>query len=249
MHIRAIDLPAPDSVFGETILEYPTQTQDCRSLERFALRTLEIGNRTAPFIDNTRESFWIIISGRGTMTRGNEIFSVRPRDLVITPPGVSHSLASGDVPIKWFDVAFHAAVWSIAEDSLEKGIGDPHGDHVQGAPTFVRGEELPPQIGNTCYRYPHARPHSTLDHWDQNSNEPGTSAANHVHDSHEEFWFIHQGSGVVEQNGRLFDVSAGDLVGHAPGVHHTLIADREPIRWYCFCMNRWLMPLVKDALD
>ena len=53
---------------------------------------------------------------------------------------------------------------------------------------------------------------------------------------------------IVEQNVHIFEVSAGDLIGHAPGVHHTLIAEKEPIRWYCFCMNRWLMPFVKDAL-
>ena len=47
---------------------------------------------------------------------------------------------------------------------------------------LIEGEKLPPQEGNTCYRYPHARPHSTFDHWDQNRNEPGTRAADHVHE-------------------------------------------------------------------
>ena len=63
------------------------------------------------------------------------------------------------------------------------------------SPHWSGAKELPPQEGDSCYRYPHARPHSTLDHWDQNSSEPGARAANHVHDSHEEFWYIHEGSG------------------------------------------------------
>ena len=248
MHICYADLPAPKSVPEGIVLAYPTQNQDCRWLEQFAIRTVNPGMRTPEIIEDSRESFWIIISGEGTMVRDGETSPVRQRDLIITPPGVTHSLTAGDSPVKWFDLAFHSTVWKVAADALRSGIGQPHGAHVQGKPTLIHGEALPPQVGDTCYRYPHARPHSTLDHWDQNSSEPGARAANHVHDSHEEFWYIHEGSGHVEQNGRIFAVSAGDLIGHAPGVHHTLIAEKEPIRWYCFCMNRWLMPLVKDAL-
>ena len=46
----------------------------------------------------------------------------------------------------------------------------------------------------------------------------------------------------------MFAVTVGDLIGYALGIHHTLIANKEPIRWYCFCMNRWFMPLVKAVL-
>ncbi|MCZ6677960.1 MAG: cupin domain-containing protein [Candidatus Poribacteria bacterium] len=248
MHVRYVDLPAAKSVPGGTILEYPTQTQDCRTLERFAIRTLESGMHTPEITHHSHESFWIVTSGEGTMRHDGENFDVRARDMIITPPGAAHSLTAGDSPVKWFDLAFHSAVWKIAADALENGVGEPHGDVAQDRPSLIQGETLPPQVGDTCYRYPHARPHSTLDHWDQNSSEPGARAADHVHESHEEFWYIHEGSGHVEQNGRIFEVSAGDLIGHAPGVHHTLIAEKESIRWYCFCMNRWLMPLVKDAL-
>ena len=147
MHIQYTNLPAPKSLPEGTTLEYATQNQDCRSLERFALRTLNAGKRTPEIIDEVRESFWIIISGEGTMIRGDETTPIRPRDLIITPPGVPHSLAAGDTPVKWFDVAFHSATWEIAEDALEDGVGDSHGDHVQGKPSLVRGEELPPQEG------------------------------------------------------------------------------------------------------
>lgn len=247
MHVRYVDVPTSKSVPEGTILEYQTQNQDCRTLGRFAIRTVNPGMSTSEIVDESREFFWIVISGDGTIIRGDEIFPVRSRDLIITAPGASHSLTARDETVKWFDVAFHSAIWKTAADALENGVGESHGDHVHGKPALVRGDTLPLQVGDTCYRYPHARPHSTLDHWDQNSSEPGARAATHVHDSHEEFWYIHEGSGHVEQNGRIFEVSAGDLIGHAPGVHHTLIVDREPIRWYCFCMNCWLMPLVKDA--
>ena len=167
---------------------------------------------------------------------------------IIIPPNIPHSLVADQSPVEWFDLAFHAAVWQISAEALRNGIGEPHGGQIQGQPMLIEGEKLPLQESNTCYRYPHAHPHSTLDHWDQNSNEPGTRAADHVHEEHEEFWYIHQGSGYVEQDDQMFAVTAGDLIGHAPGVHHTLIANKELIRWYCFCMNRWLMPLVKDVL-
>ena len=65
MHIQYTNLPAPKSLPEGTTLEYATQNQDCRSLERFAIRTLNAGKRTPEIIDEVRESFWIIISGEG----------------------------------------------------------------------------------------------------------------------------------------------------------------------------------------
>ena len=120
MRIQYTDLPEPRSLPEGTTLEYATQDQDCRSLERFAIRTLDPGMRTPEIIDESRESFWIIISGGGTMARGDETTQIRPRDLIITPPGVPHSLTAGDTPVKWFDVAFHSATWEIAADALEE---------------------------------------------------------------------------------------------------------------------------------
>ena len=141
MHIQYTDLPEPKSLPEGATLEYATQDQDCRSLERFAIRTLNAGMHTPEIIDESRESFWIIISGEGTMTRGDGTTQIRQRDLIITPPGVPHSLTAGDTPVKWFDVAFHSATWNIAADALEDGVGDSHGDHVHGKPSLVRGEE------------------------------------------------------------------------------------------------------------
>ena len=121
MHIQYTDLPEPRSLPEGTTLEYGTQDQDCRSLERFAIRTLNAGMRTPEILDESRESFWIIISGEGTMTRGDETTQIRPRDLIITPPGVPHSLTAGGTPVKWFDVAFHSATWGLLRMRWEMG--------------------------------------------------------------------------------------------------------------------------------
>ena len=247
MHIKRQDLGTPQAVPEGTILRYPVQSQDCRSLERFAICTVLPGRQTLPQQDPERETFWIVTGGAGTVTRGDEEISVGARDLIIIPPGIPHALNADDT-VEFLEVAFNAAILKIAAEALEAGVGDPHGDHVEGRPLLIRGDVLPPQEGDSCYRYPHARPHSTLDHWDQNSTEPGSRAADHVHEDHEEFWYLCSGAGQIEHDGRHFAVGAGDLIGHPPGVHHTLIAEKEPIRWYCFCMNRWLMPLVGDAL-
>ena len=94
MHIQYTDLPEPKSLPEGTTLEYATLDQDCRSLEWFAIRTLNAGMRTPEIIDESRESFWIIINGKGTMTRGDETLQIQPRDLIITPPGTA-SFAHG----------------------------------------------------------------------------------------------------------------------------------------------------------
>ena len=65
MRIQYTDLPEPRSLPEGATLEYATQDQDCRSLERFAIRTLDPVMRTPEIIDESRESFWIIISGGG----------------------------------------------------------------------------------------------------------------------------------------------------------------------------------------
>ena len=161
MHLRYADLSLPQSLPNGKVLVYPTINQDCRTLNHFNRRALNSGCSTSDFIHPSVESFWVIISGTGTMKLGSETFTVQPRSLIIIPPDVPHSLVADQSPIDWFDLSFHSAVWKTAAKALLDGIGEPHGDHIQGQPMLIEGEKLPPQEGNTCYRYPHARPHST----------------------------------------------------------------------------------------
>ena len=161
MHLRYADLSLPQSLPNGKVLVYPTINQDCRTLNHFNRRALNSGCSTSDFIHPSVESFWVIISGTGTMKLGSETFTVQPRSLIIIPPDVPHSLVVDQSPIDWFDLSFHSAVWKTAAKALLDGIGEPHGDHIQGQPMLIEGEKLPPQEGNTCYRYPHARPHST----------------------------------------------------------------------------------------
>lgn len=68
-----------------------------------------------------------------------------------------------------------------------EGVGDPYGDAesiVNNA--HIKGTTMPPQEGDTCFRYPHDRGHCSLDHWDQNSTLPTWRAADHSHISNEE---------------------------------------------------------------
>jgi len=161
MHLRYADLSLPQSLPNGKVLVYPTINQDCRTLNHFNRRALNSGCSTSDFIHPSVESFWVIISGTGTMKLGSETFIVQPRSLIIIPPDVPRSLVADQSPIDWFDLSFHSAVWKTAAKALLDGIGEPHGDHIQGQPMLIEGEKLPPQEGNTCYRYPHARPHST----------------------------------------------------------------------------------------
>jgi mannose-6-phosphate isomerase-like protein (cupin superfamily) len=40
----------------------------------------------------TEEEFYLVLHGRGEMTRNGETFTVRPGDLIRNPPGGTHSL-------------------------------------------------------------------------------------------------------------------------------------------------------------
>ena len=182
MHIRYADLSSPHPLSDGEVLVYPTENQDCRTLNHFNQRPLNPGCDTSDLSHPSVESFQVIISGTGTVQLGSETFLVQPRSLIIIPPNILHSLVADQSSVEWFDLVFHASVQQISAEALRNGIGEPHGDKIQGRPMLIEGEKLPPQEGNTCYRYPHARPDSTLDHWAQNSNDPGTRAADHVHE-------------------------------------------------------------------
>jgi mannose-6-phosphate isomerase-like protein (cupin superfamily) len=52
---------------------------------------------------STEEEFYLILAGRGEMTRNGEVFSVEAGDLIRNPPGGTHSLRnSGAEPLKIF---------------------------------------------------------------------------------------------------------------------------------------------------
>ena len=86
MHIQYTDLPEPKSLpEGSDDLNTRRRTKTVVLLSDSLSVPSNTGMRTPEIIDESRESFWIIISGEGTMTRGDETTQIRPRDLIITP--------------------------------------------------------------------------------------------------------------------------------------------------------------------
>lgn len=277
MHLTADDAVFERTESGSTVVSYPTGdgTQDVSSLERFQLHSLVAGASTGVVVEHERESIWLVRSGSGSVTRSGAsgdglsvTVSVQPKDLLIFPRAQPHSLqASADGPLEFIDVAFSADLQRLGEPLLARpeGIGPAHGeggtwgeelDNVRigtrETGVLIKGTEMPPQEGDSCYRYPHSRPHSTLDHMDQNSTLPGARAADHSHKENEEFWFILEGEGVVEHGGAkgnpatTFPVGPGSLIGHPKNLHHTLVGrGSSPVKWYCFCMNRFLTQAVE----
>ena len=275
MHIKRSDLVASPGSDGETVLEYPTIAgQDCESLERFKIRTLAQHAKTSVETDVDRESFWMVIRGDGTVYRGANLSAdgLGAKDLLIFEGGEPHSFEAGADGLEFFDVAWTSKVLSIPEVKaaleLPEGVGEPYPlgaghwerDGVKVVPQYnnrhIKGDVMPEQAGDTCYRYPHDRGHSSLDHWDQNSTLPTWRAADHAHVSNEEFWYIVEGEGHVEHGGapgipgKPFPVGPGSLIGHPVGLHHTLVASDpdKPIKWYCIALNTHLTDPEKPYL-
>ena len=228
MHIKRDELVAAPGTPGESILEYPTaEGQDCESLERFKIRTLEAGAATETEVDPVRESFWMVIRGSGTVTRGadGEAAELGEKDLLIFEGGEPHSFEAGPDGLEFFDVAWTSKVLTIPEIKAAlasaEGVGEPYqAPEDLDNNRHIKGSTMPPQEGDTCFRYAHDRGHSSLDHWDQNSTLPSWRAADHSHDSNEEFWYIVEGEGHVEHGGapgvkgEPFPVGPGSLIGH-----------------------------------
>lgn len=121
--------------------------------------------------------------------------------------GVVCVAGQGGDGLEFFDVAWTSKVLSVPEikAALEsaEGVGEPYGapENIDNN-VHIKGTSMPPQEGDTCFRYPHDRGHCSLDHWDQNSTLPTWRAADHSHVSNEEFWYIVEGEGHVEHGGK-----------------------------------------------
>jgi len=161
------------------------------------------------------------------VTRGadGEAAELGEKDLLIFEGGEPHSFEAGPDGLEFFDVAWTSKVLTIPEikDALAsaEGVGEPYqAPEDLDNNRHIKGSTMPPQEGDTCFRYAHNRGHSSLDHWDQNSTLPSWRAADHSHDSNEEFWYIVEGEGHVEHGGapgvkgEPFPVGPGSLIGH-----------------------------------
>jgi mannose-6-phosphate isomerase-like protein (cupin superfamily) len=62
----------------------------------------------------------------------------------------------------------------------------------------------------------------------------GQATQRHYHKLSEEFYFILEGSGVMEIDGERREVGAGDAILIPPGAWHQITA-REPLRFLCCC--------------
>ncbi len=199
MHIARESLVEVEGADGETVLAYPTaEAADVQSLERFQIRTLAPGAKTKEEVDDERESIWMVIRGSGTVHRGDGGSApLGEKDLLIFAGGEPHSFEAGSDGLEFFDVAWTSKVLSIDEvkEALQsaEGVGEPYeigAGHWErdGVPLpeersnyHIKGTVMPEQAGDTCYRFPHDRGHSSLDHWDQNSTLPTWRAADHSH--------------------------------------------------------------------
>lgn len=137
----------------------------------------------------------MVIRGGGTVRRGEALDAedLSAKDLLIFKGGEPHSFEAGPDGLEFFDVAWTSKVLSVPEIKAAlasvEGVGDPYGDKASIVNnSHILGSTMPPQEGDTCFRYPHDRGHCSLDHWDQNSTLPTWRAADHSHISNEEFW-------------------------------------------------------------
>ena len=62
----------------------------------------------------------------------------------------------------------------------------------------------------------------------------GKSTQRHYHRVCEEFYFILEGSGIMEIDGETQEVKPGDAILIPPGAWHTIEA-AEPLRFLCCC--------------
>lgn len=75
--------------------------------------TVAPGAMVEPHFHNSHE-FYYVLTGRGIMRVGDEVFPVAPGDLIHTPPNVPHSLFGGYTGVR--SLAFAAGFQEPGED-------------------------------------------------------------------------------------------------------------------------------------
>jgi quercetin dioxygenase-like cupin family protein len=78
-------------MYGQQELRKETEGSFLEFINEF---TVDPEKYVEPHFHNSHE-FYYVLSGRGTMRVGTEVFPVSPGDLVHTPPNVPHSLYGG----------------------------------------------------------------------------------------------------------------------------------------------------------
>ena len=64
---------------------------------------------------------------------------------------------------------------------------------------------------------------------------PGQATQRHCHGASEEIYFVLEGSGEVEVDGRRARVGPGDAILITPGAWHQIQAADSPLRFLCCC--------------
>lgn len=78
-------------MYGQQELRDETEGSFLEFVNEF---TVDAESHIHPHYHNSHE-FYYVLSGRGTMRVGDDVFPVSPGDLVHTPPNVPHSLTAG----------------------------------------------------------------------------------------------------------------------------------------------------------
>ena len=64
---------------------------------------------------------------------------------------------------------------------------------------------------------------------------PGTATQRHYHRVSEEFYYLLEGSGLMEIDGATRTVGPGDAILIPPGAWHQITAGNTPLRFLCCC--------------
>lgn len=86
---------------GSSIRELIHPEQHGNRQQSLAEATVAPGEKTLLHRHRQSEEIYHITAGHGTMTLGEERFSIQPGDSICIPPGTAHALEnSGEIPLK-----------------------------------------------------------------------------------------------------------------------------------------------------
>lgn len=235
-------------------------------LTEVALNTWRAGLIGPPHRHDQKEQIFFITSGNGIVKVGDEIFPVKPGDLVYVPLGMEHQTIAGE------HEALHYILFNVFNNPEKEGHGT-FAEHIEkvknirkqqaetGRATVENAEQsrasnkMPKQIDDLnkgkLYEFGSNTTRLLLDRTETERFETvvvswpnGNKGAMVAHKEKEQTFFVLSGSGIVTVNEEQAFVKPGDIIFVPRNAPHTTEAKDQDLSY--LCLNSYIIE-TKDA--
>lgn len=238
-------------------------------LTEVALNTWRAGLNGPPHSHEQKEQVFYITSGSGVVKVGNEIFNVKPGDLVYVPVGVEHQT----IAVK--KDALHYILFNVFNNPEKEGHGT-FAEHIERVKHIRKQQaEMGSSMVENAERHASStkKPKHVLEMYIDESHQSSAATSRLLLDQHETdrieavavFWskgskgtmevhvekeqtfFVMSGSGIITISEEQALVKPGDVIFVPRNAPHTTEAKDEDLSY--LCLNAYITEMENGSFE